>query len=26
LVEDALGTGTLGREDANAATITGIWR
>jgi acid phosphatase len=26
LVEDALGTGTLGREDANAAAITGIWR
>ena len=24
LVEDALGTGTLGREDANVATITGI--
>jgi Phosphoesterase family len=25
-VEDALGTGTLGREDANAAAINGIWR
>jgi acid phosphatase len=26
LVEDGLGCGTLGREDANAAAITGIWR
>ena len=25
-VEDALGIGTLGREDASAAAITGIWR